>query len=306
MEPAFVADSVSIPPRIVDAHVHLFPPEVDSDRERYAAGDPFFAHLYGGPRARMVTVERLLDDMERDGVAEAVIVGWPWQRHDFCVEHNTWLMDVVRGSGGRLRGLASVSPADGPAAVRELGRCLDGGLAGVGELNAEGQRFRLDDDGVLALANAAADAGVPLMLHTNEPVGHEYAGKCNTDLGEVYSFIRAVPDLKLVLAHWGGGLPFYELMPEVRAVCGKVYYDSAASPLLYDHQVFRTVVEIVGAGRVIFGSDYPLVLDRKAIQEPGFRPFLEQVQSLGFAPNELRRILSGSADVVFGCSVTAS
>lgn len=293
----FDSASVSVP--VVDAHVHLFPPEVDRNRARYADGDPFFAHLYGSPRARTVTAERLLADMDRDGVAEAVLVGWPWRRHDFCVEHNSWLMDVVRGSGGRLRGLASVSPTEGPAAVRELARCLDGGLVGVGELNAEAQGFRLDDDAVLTLANAVTEAGAAFMLHTNEPVGHAYAGKCNMDLGDVYGFIRALPELKVILAHWGGGLPFYELMPEVRAACGNVYYDSAASPLLYDHAVFRTVVDIVGAGRVIFGSDYPLILDRKVSREPGFRPFIREVLNLGFGAGDLERILSGNARAIF-------
>ncbi len=301
-----MSERIPLSQRVIDGHVHLFPPAVQRDRSRYVDGDPFFAHLYGSPRARMVTAERLLADMDRDGVSEAVIVGWPWRRHDFCVEHNSWLMEVVRTSGGRLRGLASILPSAGPAAVREFARCLDGGLLGAGELNSGGQGFQLNDPSVLTLAHAASEAGAAMMLHTNEPVGHEYAGKVHIDLAELYRFIQALPDLKLVLAHWGGGLPFYELMPEVRAVCGNVYYDSAASPLLYDNKVFRMVAELVGPNRVIFGSDYPLVLDRKASKEPGFRQFVQQVEGLGFTPDDLAQILSLSAERVFRRGATGA
>ena len=47
-------------------------------------------------------------------------------------------------------------------------------------------------------------------------------------------------------AHWGGGLPFYALMPEVEDSLSNVYFDSAASPFLYDASVFPTVAGLVG------------------------------------------------------------
>jgi predicted TIM-barrel fold metal-dependent hydrolase len=62
-----------------------------------------------------------------------------------------------------------------------------------------------------------------------------------------------------VLAHWGGGLPFYELMPEIHAVTRNTSYDSAASTYLYTHSVIDTVVRIVGTERVLYGSDYPIL-----------------------------------------------
>lgn len=287
---------------IVDAHVHLFPPEVIADRERFAALDPFFGYLYSSPRAHMVTPEHLLADMDRDGVAGAVAVGWPWQRHDLCVEHNSWLMEVVRSTGGRLRGLAVVQPAAGDVAAREVRRCVEGGLAGVGELNADGQGFGLDDPGMRLVAGQAAAMSVPLLLHTNEPVGHDYPGKGRLSLGDLYRFISDLPELVVVLAHWGGGFPFYELMPEVRRVAGNVYYDSAASPLLYDAMVFRWVAGMAGAGKVLFGSDYPLLLEPKRQQAPGFAGTIAQVRSLGLAAGDLTAILGANAARVYSFS----
>ena len=48
-------------------------------------------------------------------------------------------------------------------------------------------------------------------------------------------------------------------MPEVRKALANVYFDSAASPLLYDQGIFSTVASAVGANQMLFGSDFPLL-----------------------------------------------
>ena len=55
---------------IVDAHIHLFSPEIQAHRDRYAARDPFFGYLYSSPKARMVSVSELLADMDAAGVGQ--------------------------------------------------------------------------------------------------------------------------------------------------------------------------------------------------------------------------------------------
>lgn len=285
--------------RTVDAHIHLFPPEVREHRQRFLDQDPFFAHLYGSPRARMVSPDQALADMDRDGVDMAVVAGWPWQSHDACVEHNTWAMELARQQPDRFAALAVLQPDAGAAALRELERCLDGGMAGVGELNADGQGFRLDGPGVLAVAQTLAERGAPLLLHCNEPVGHVYPGKGALSLAAIYDFIRAVPQLRLVLAHWGGGMPFYELMPEVQRAMANVYYDSAASPLLYEPRVFHLAFELVGARKVLFGSDYPLNLYPGGGGRPGFRRFLDEIRDMDLGVEAEGSVMGGNAHLVY-------
>ncbi len=280
---------------IIDSHTHIFSPEVIAQRERYASRDAFFAHLYGRPRARMVGADEILAAMDAAGVDGAVLAGWAWQDNAVCVEQNTWLMDLARRHPHRLLALVTVQPNAGQAARRELHRGIAGGAVGVGELNAEGQNFRLDDAEFLALAREMAALGVPLLLHTNEPVGHAYPGKGKLPLADVYALIQALPDLKLVLGHWGGGFPFYELMPEVRAAARNIFYDSAASPLLYSQDIFRVVVGIVGSERVLYGSDFPLILYPKRQREPSFVPFLDEIRGAGLTADELANILGNNA-----------
>ena len=63
---------------IVDAHVHIFPPEVIADRTAYP-DEAAFNLLYTDERARLITAEELIESMDRDGVAWSVVCSFPWR-----------------------------------------------------------------------------------------------------------------------------------------------------------------------------------------------------------------------------------
>jgi len=203
----------------------------------------------------MVTVEDVLREMDECGIATSVVFGFAFDDQGLCRLANDYVIEAVKGHPGRLAGLACVSP-DTPGAVDEAERCLDSGLAGCGELvpRDPGLEGGWDD-----LAVCLAERGVPLLLHANEPVGHEYPGKGRFPLEMYARFVGTHPDLSVVLAHMGGGLPFYELMPEIRRTFARVYYDTAAVPYLYAPAVYEAVVLTAGPEKLIFGSDYPLL-----------------------------------------------
>jgi predicted TIM-barrel fold metal-dependent hydrolase len=102
--------------------------------------------------------------------------------------------------------------------------------------------------------------GWPLTLHVTEAAGHAYPGRVDTPLQEVFTQIQKWPKQRWILAHWGGGLPFFFINPRVRKFCANVWFDTAASLLLYDARIWSAVLNWVGPERIIFGSDYPLKL----------------------------------------------
>ena len=112
--------------------------------------------------------------------------------------------------------------------------------------------------GLDALAGYMEQTGMVLLMHLNEPVGHRYPGKTEADFGEVAAFVEAHPALKIILAHLGGGICFYELMPEIRKAFSLVYYDLAAAPFLYSDDLYRFAAAFL-PDKVLFGSDYPLL-----------------------------------------------
>jgi predicted TIM-barrel fold metal-dependent hydrolase len=279
------------PPVIIDAHTHAFPPEWVTDRVNHCQRDRWFGELYEAPSARMIDASDLLLAMDVAGVALAVVCGWPWADPGLCREHNDYLAEVSRASQGRLAWLGAVTPAF-PGAAIETERCLALGASGIGELNADAQGFDVAELG--ALGNVAAvltAAGRPLLLHASEPVGRRYPGKGTATPDRLVAFLGAQPALSVVLAHWGGGLPFYELMPEVGALCGNVAYDTAASSYLYGPGIFRTVLDIVGAERVLWGSDHPVL---------GMGRFLRRTRRLaGLLPEEVEQVMAGNARRVY-------
>jgi uncharacterized protein len=225
------------------------------------------------------------------GVDHSVFAGFPWSDAGRCRAHNDWMASVCDASGGRLSWLAIVTPAE-PGAAAEAERCFALGARGIGELNADAQGFALDDARTLSdLAVACAAAGRPVMVHATEPVGHPYPGKGTATPDRLLRFVSAFPDLDVVLAHWGGGLPFYELMPEVSEACRRVRYDTAASPYLYRHDVLGTVARLVGADRIIWGSDFPVLRQDR---------FLRRTLATDLPPADLAAIAGGTAISTYG------
>ena len=161
-----------------------------------------------------------------------------------------------------------MNPAWGEEAAQEADRCASAGLAGIGELHPDTQGYDLGDEGAMGpLMEAAGALGLIVLTHSSEPVGHTYQGKGETRPEVLWQFIQNFPDATIVCAHWGGGLPFYALMPEVKEGLANVYFDTAASPFLYDRRVFEAGARLVGAGRILLGSDYPLLRASRLLRE---------------------------------------
>jgi len=279
------------PKMIIDAHAHVFSPRVVSHREEYLRRDPGFALLYGKREARLATVQELLESMDRCGVDKSVIAGIGWTNQELCVENNDYILECLMRYPQRLVGLASVQPRAGDVSLKELERCVQGGVRGVGEMRADVQGFGLDT-GVLAdIAAYLTSHNLVWLSHASEPVGHTYQGKGAITPEVLYPFILRYPTLKIILAHWGGGLPFYATMPEVDTALKNVYFDTAASPYLYNKTVYRQVVDIIGAERVLFGSDYPLISPARSLAE---------IRAAGLTEMEQAAVTGGNARRLFG------
>jgi predicted TIM-barrel fold metal-dependent hydrolase len=272
---------------IIDFHTHVFPPEIKKHRQKYIERDPCFAILYSDPKARIATADELIASMDEAGVDISVILNIGWTTHELCVETNDYIIDAVSRYPQRLVGFGAVQPQSPKAAAAEIERCARAGIKGVGEMRPDIQLFDLCDEMVMnPLAEVLKAHKLILLLHASEPIGHEYPGKGGITPDILYPFITSFPDLTVVCAHWGGGLPFYALMPEVKKAMANVYFDSAASSFLYTPQVYSQVIQLVGADRVLFGSDYPLLA-------PG--RLLKEIEALGLAEESRSQLLAGNA-----------
>jgi predicted TIM-barrel fold metal-dependent hydrolase len=253
---------------IIDFHVHIFPPFFTEKRSALFTDEPAFESIYRSPQARAVEVAELLRSMDEEGVDKSVIFGFPWERAEHYRRHNDYIIEAVQQHPDRLIGFCCFSPLS-PGGPNEAERCILSGLSGVGELAVYGAGLssRVADalEEVMALC---AQFDVPFLLHTNEPVGHDYAGKTPMTLRQIDRFLRAYPSNRIVLAHWGGGLFFYALMKkEVKEVLKNVWFDTAASPYLYIPDIYRIAGEVIGFEKILFGTDYPLLRPQRYLNE---------------------------------------
>jgi len=290
----------------IDAHVHYTPPSMQENLSEFAEREPYWGLLIAADSGTntlqgWATPERMIEDMDTAGVDRVVLMAEYRLRHDSCIERNNQALDIIHRYPDRVTAFACIQPQAGQTALDELQRCLDGGMMGVGELNPYGQGHTLTDPDFLRMVEMCIERNVPLNLHVSEEVGHTYPGKSTTPLRHYYELAQRYPELKLILAHWGGGLFLYEIMPEVRRDLQNVWYDTAASPLLYPtEKIFDVALRCVDHRKILFGSDYPLLIYPRRQSEPDMRPFLEEISSLGLPSAVLEDVMGNNAARLLG------
>ncbi len=277
---------------IVDVHTHLFPRSVREHRAKYFGDEPAFEMLYNSEKAKMIGTEELIASMAENGVDVSFICGFPWMNEETCMDHNDYILEAMGMYPDRLKGLCSFNPfAKGSA--REVERCLDNGFSGVGEV-AFYTGGGITAEAVSHMAPVMAmcrKRDLPVLIHTNEPVGHAYPGKSDNTLAQIYGLAKTYPDNKLILGHWGGGIFFYTLLKkEVRDVLKNVYYDTAASCFLYEPDIYRIAAALAGEDKILFGTDYPLI---------GPKRYYREIEASGLAAPAREKLMGGNAAALF-------
>ena len=163
---------------VIDAHVHLYPPEVGLNPETWAlgAGEPHWALLCarrrrdGRPVQSLPSVDELLRTMDAAGVGRAVLLGWYWERAETCAWQNRFYAECVHSHPDRLLAFATVHPAAGrEETLAEVRRASDAGLVGLGELSPHSQHYALDDWVFADVLTLAGELGLPVNLHVTDP-----------------------------------------------------------------------------------------------------------------------------------------
>jgi predicted TIM-barrel fold metal-dependent hydrolase len=175
---------------------------------------------------------------------------------------------------------------------------LAAGAAGFGELRPGNQGWDPLGSAGQDLCALAQARGAVLLWHVSEPAGHAYPGKRGgIDAGALVTIAASHPAVRMVGAHLGAGAAFHLLMPELNSGIDYLYFDTAAGSLLYDHRALGTVVDLAGPGRVLFGSDFPLLSPRRQLASVA-----------GTLPERATRdaVCGGNADALFFSSRLAA
>ncbi len=252
---------------IIDTHSQLWTKEaIESFPKAMAEGYKAMFKDMGFP-----SIEDTLADMDAAGVDKAVIVAVDAETiHNYRVS-NDLVAETVSKHPDRLIGFASVDPHKGDKGVRELERA-------VGDLKLRGLKLLphlveldINDPVIYPLYEAAQELGVPVLFHTGTQF---HAGTKIKYCRPLFVDDVAVdfPRLKLVIAHFG--YPWWE---EALAVVRRnpfVYFNIAGWAPRYIPEGVIRLADTALTGKVLFGSDYPLlsrVRIMKEIRELGIK-----------------------------------
>jgi predicted TIM-barrel fold metal-dependent hydrolase len=234
------------------------------------------------------TIEAKLAFMDRHGIDRSVVsLGNPWLEaidpegsEEVAREANARLAALAAETSGRIYGMGVLPPAS-PAVVAAIVEevAAEPGLRGVIASTAIGGLL-FDDARLEPVWETLAIRGVPLMVHPMltvlPPDLAGYGIALSAGIGFPFQTTVAVarlllsgvlerhPGLRIVVAHGGGALPFLigRLEGTHHGNPGERRLREAAAGLLLDAALYeadavRMAADLVGADRLLFGTDHP-------------------------------------------------
>lgn len=290
---------------IIDCHTHCYPDEVAAQPREWAEarGELHWAELVAPTDRRSIQdwagPDKFIDAMDEAGVDRAVLLGWYWENESTCRWHNEVIAEWVRQAPERFIGFAAILPNENVIEQLEAAKAL--GLRGVGELHPGVQGFDSSNAHWQAMALWCTANHWPVNFHTTSESGKDHPVAVATPLEDYLKMAKDYPDLPVILAHWGGGLPF----DAKNSLPNNLYFDCSASPLLYRENPTREIIERAGIRQVFFGSDYPLRVYPRQQAIADMKTFLNamraearfsEAECVAFLGGNFERVLSGSVE----------
>lgn len=274
-------------------------------------------------RADLGDIDQRLGEMDRMGIDVQVLAGWidltgyeldETSAVEYSRAHNEAIAEVEQAHPDRFWSIGTVPLQAPAAAAAELSRVLDAGMKGI-EIATSVRGKRLDQAELDPVWELASARGAFILLHPMTPL-------TGVDLGDFFmenlvgrpaettitiaglilsGVLDRFPDLKLCAVHGGGFAPFQigrldrgaREKPEVVAgaisrlpseYLSSLYFDT----VLHDPRAVRYLMDIVGSGQVVVGTDYPF--------EMGDDDPVDLIQSVpGITQTEIEAISGGTA-----------
>jgi uncharacterized protein len=291
----------------IDCHLHLYETKAAGRREKETyeiweygpRGDVTFARFDGD-------IEDTEAAMAQAGYAHAVIANLfaialldddlraagTRRQAEHLLAFNRWACDLA-ATRRQLSVFVAVDPTvlggePGAAHLREM--VEHHGARGI-KIHPVVQRFLPDDQRMFPIYRTCVELGVSVLSHSGSARG-------DTAYAEPRSFsgvMRAFPDLKLVLAHLGGGAwrqttAFAEAFPQVTFDLCEIIAWTGSPNAPTSSELARMILDI-GPERVMLGTDFPWYDLADTADRVMNLPLLSQAQKTGILGANAVRIL---------------
>lgn len=236
-----------------------------------------------------------LEDMQKHGIHQQVICTipvlfsyWAKAQHGWQVSQflNDNIANTVSQHPNQFIGLATLPMQDVTLAIKELERCMQMGFKGI-QIGSNINNKNLSEPDFFELWAACESLNAAVLIHPWQMMGQEHTSKywlpwlvgmpaeisraaCSLIFGGVMEKFK---NLKIGLAHGGGSFIStigriehgWDCRPDLVAIDNPInprhylqrfWYDSHVC----DHQLLQYTIDVVGANRLMQGSDYPFPL----------------------------------------------
>jgi predicted TIM-barrel fold metal-dependent hydrolase len=293
-----------------DAHCHFFSSRFleiltrdrqDLPNENRAAA---VATLLGwdDPGSPAQLADRWVTELDRNGVSRAALIASIPGDEDSVAA-------AVAAHPERFVGVFMFNPV-APDASDRLARTLATKSFRCVALFPAMHRYRLDDEAVAKVFEAARDAGAAVFVHcgvltvgVRKKLG--LPSPFDLRLGDPLAaavLAARFPSVPVILPHFGAGLFREALMAAEQ--CPNVLLDTSSSngwmryyPGLTLEAVFRQAAAVAGPNRLLFGTDssfYP-----RGWQQPVYAAQTAAMTAAGFSEADRANVLGGNFDRIF-------
>jgi aminocarboxymuconate-semialdehyde decarboxylase len=327
----------------IDIHTHVeFPDTLSFVKKQYSDEEIFsrFVVAMMGPRSAEINkglmpalreplgdIQKKMRDMEERKLAFSILSSTPFAFFyeidaglaiDLARYQNDQLAAVVKSAPASFAAMATLPLQAPDAALNELDRAINKlGLRGI-EIGSHVGGRELGDKAFWPVYELLERRGLPLFIHPHHVAGMDrlqefylsnlIGNPLDTTIASANLIFSGVleqyPNLKVILAHGGGQLPYifgrlehgYQVRPECRDTIhksprqflGNFYFDI----LTHSDEALRYLVSLAGSDHVLLGTDYPY--------DMGDNEPVETVLSLTqIAESDRRKILRDNAIALF-------
>jgi predicted TIM-barrel fold metal-dependent hydrolase len=318
---------------VVDTHHHFLPSEAIRYAKKTEDGDYVFILKRFSKASRLLQdIEKTLAYMEECRINMALLSMGAWIPNglETCRAINDGYAKIQKEYPNKFIACAHLPVHEGSVVIDELKRSMEVlGLQGVALISSYAH-MTIDSKEMMPFYEKISTYQVPIVVHPtlrrplwggvkydlSTTISREYdIAKCVTEI--LYGVLSRYPDLKFLVSHFGGGMPFLKwrllsshqpeewnlpegvkghgltprelkqrgLWEDFHLKFDKIYYDSAGFG--GSMVAMRTAVEGIRRDRITFGTDYPY-----EFREPmDVRGYIADVKSLEIPEDDKKKIL---------------